>query len=285
MGESNRGHLEPRMSVGGVLTLYLLHGLSWSYSYKVAARSVCSEDRPCLPLSQCEEMGMIIDQIQTNKTVRNYIRENTCGFQGDETKVCCSTTTGTETVEQPNSIEKVTTTTTTTTSRPETMTCGTRENFNTLIVGGEETVPGEWPWVALLRYRDDNMRCGGVLISARHVLTAAHCVTEELVEVVLGEHDLNTTHDCLDPDYGCNEKGAKCGSMCAPASVVVKVNQKIVHPNYCVDRGVAEFDVAILELGERVTFTPYIQPVCLPSPQEPFMTCKCAKRYFQCSIS
>ena len=106
----------------------------------------------------------------------------------------------------------------------ETVECGTRKSFNTLIVGGEETVPGEWPWVALLRYRDDNMRCGGVLISARHVLTAAHCVTEELVEVVLGEHDLNTTHDCLDPDYGCNEKGAKCeeDNMCAPASVVVK---------------------------------------------------------------
>ena len=46
------------------------------------------------------------------------------------------------------------------------------------------------------------------------------------------------------------------------------MNQKIVHPNYCVDRGVAEFDVAILELEERVRFTRYIQPVCLPSPQE-----------------
>ena len=67
--ESNRGLLEPRMSVGGVLTVYLLYGLSWSYSYKVAARSVCSEDMPCLPLSQCEKMGMIIDQIQTNRTV------------------------------------------------------------------------------------------------------------------------------------------------------------------------------------------------------------------------
>ena len=46
------------------------------------------------------------------------------------------------------------------------------------------------------------------------------------------------------------------------------MNQKIIHPNYCVDRGVAEFDVAILELGERVTFTSYIHPICLPSPQE-----------------
>ncbi|KAG0409898.1 hypothetical protein HPB47_012991 [Ixodes persulcatus] len=43
------------------------------------------------------------------------------------------------------------------------------------VVGGAEAVPGSWPWHAQLRvYRD---YCSGVLISDRHVLTAAHCVS------------------------------------------------------------------------------------------------------------
>ena len=46
------------------------------------------------------------------------------------------------------------------------------------------------------------------------------------------------------------------------------MSNKTIHPNYRVDFGVAEFDVAILTLRDRVEFTPYIQPVCLPSTQE-----------------
>ncbi|KAG0444132.1 hypothetical protein HPB47_014137 [Ixodes persulcatus] len=41
------------------------------------------------------------------------------------------------------------------------------------IVGGAKAVPGSWPWHAQLRVVRDY--CSGVLISDRHVLTAAHC--------------------------------------------------------------------------------------------------------------
>ena len=39
----------------------------------------------------------------------------------------------------------------------ETATCGIRSSFSVLISGGEETAPGDWPWMALLRYSDPVM--------------------------------------------------------------------------------------------------------------------------------
>ena len=112
----------------------------------------------------------------------------------------------------------------------ETHTCGKRDSFNSLILGGEETVPGEWPWAVILQFTDDDMRCGGVLISSRHVLTAAHCVVGGLEGAVLGEHDLDTHHDCLDPDYGCHHTGPQClaDQLCAPPSQMVKATVRLV---------------------------------------------------------
>ena len=112
-------------------------------------------------------------------------------------------------------------------------------------------------------------RCAGVLISSRHVLTAAHCVQEGLQEVLLGEHDLTTTHDCLDPDEGCEGSGAQCEAdhRCAPPHEVAEVWKTSIHPRYRTVQGFAEFDVAIITLRRRVEFSQYIHPICLPSTQ------------------
>lgn len=57
--------------------------------------------------------------------------------------------------------------------------CG-RLTLENHILGGEETEPEEYPWTALLVYKDPRGRkrygCGGTLINERYVVTAAHCV-------------------------------------------------------------------------------------------------------------
>lgn len=57
------------------------------------------------------------------------------------------------------------------------------------IVGGEEATPHEFPFIVALRI-DDAYFCGGSIISADVVLTAAHCLDgAKSVKVIAGAHD------------------------------------------------------------------------------------------------
>ena len=82
-------------------------------------------------------------------------------------------------------------------------------NIQTLSVGGEEAEVSEFPWAALLQLRSSETnktsRCGGSLISDRHVLTAGHCLRETAkngeiedvyddITVVLGKHSKYSKH-------------------------------------------------------------------------------------------
>lgn len=58
------------------------------------------------------------------------------------------------------------------------------------IVGGQESEPGQWPWEVAL-FIDNAWFCGGSLISASFVLTAAHCVEgATYFDIMAGAHNI-----------------------------------------------------------------------------------------------
>uniref|UniRef100_A0A8C6ZLE3 Transmembrane serine protease 6 n=1 Tax=Nothoprocta perdicaria TaxID=30464 RepID=A0A8C6ZLE3_NOTPE len=51
------------------------------------------------------------------------------------------------------------------------------------IVGGADSVEGEWPWQASLQVRGHHI-CGGTLIADRWVISAAHCHISNMLQKV-----------------------------------------------------------------------------------------------------
>ena len=49
-------------------------------------------------------------------------------------------------------------------------------------------------------------------------------MTDNLQEVILGEHDLSTTYDCLDPEEGCEVEGDQCeaAQLCGPPPLLAE---------------------------------------------------------------
>uniref|UniRef100_A0A182R4M9 Peptidase S1 domain-containing protein n=1 Tax=Anopheles funestus TaxID=62324 RepID=A0A182R4M9_ANOFN len=125
--------------------------------------------------------------------------------------------------------------------------CGLSDVEHNRIVGGVPAALNGWPWMALVGYEEDfgdiDFRCGGSLITDRHVLTAAHCILSSLSVVRLGEHDMDNQTES--------------------AHVDVPVYKYISHPSY--DTFDGHSDLALLYLTQMVQFNAIIKPICLPT--------------------
>lgn len=68
---------------------------------------------------------------------------------------------------------------------PNTDECG-HFSVHSRIYSGNNTDIDEFSWMALLEYRSatgvKSIRCAGFLINNRYILTAAHCITNEVEE-------------------------------------------------------------------------------------------------------
>ncbi|KRF82395.1 serine protease gd isoform X1 [Drosophila virilis] len=112
---------------------------------------------------------------------------------------------------------------------------------------------GAWPWLAAIYVNNLtslNFQCGGTLISARVVISSAHCFqmfnqryTANEVLVFLGRHNLKNWNED--------------GSLAAPVDGIY------IHSDYNKQLSNYDADIAVIILKDEVRFNTFIQPVCL----------------------
>ncbi|XP_015121318.1 serine protease lint [Diachasma alloeum] len=149
-----------------------------------------------------------------------------------------------------------------TTKRPSTTPdyrreCGVRPLIRAgRIVGGKGATFGEWPWQVLVRESSwlglmTKNKCGGVLITDKYVITAAHCQPGFLASLVavFGEFDIS-------------------GELEPRRSVTRNVRRVIVNRKY--NPVNFENDLALLELESPVQFDAHIVPICMPEDNADF---------------
>ncbi|XP_042738002.1 ovochymase-2 isoform X3 [Lagopus leucura] len=124
-------------------------------------------------------------------------------------------------------------------------------NLFTRIVGGNQVKQGSHPWQVSLKRREKHF-CGGTIVSAQWVVTAAHCVADrnllKYLNVTAGEHDLRIREN---------------GEQTLPVKYIIK------HPNFDPRRPM-NYDIALLKLDGTFNFSSSVLPACLPDPGEKF---------------
>eukprot|EP00794_Sanderia_malayensis_P015288 gene15288-16866_t len=117
------------------------------------------------------------------------------------------------------------------------------------ISGGTVSHKGSHPWMVAL-WRNGRVSCGGTLLNAEWVLTAAHCVSHGNGVVMnvndfmvsLGQYDIRN-----------NGSGVQ----------LIKVTSIKKHPDFTYSKFNA--DVALIRLNTEAKMTDIVRPICLPS--------------------
>ena len=122
------------------------------------------------------------------------------------------------------------------------------------IVGGVSvTTADSWPWQVSLRFNDVHV-CGGSLIGAHYIVTAAHCFKETSSDATRWSIYLGKIRRSLGEE---TELGP------------LRVSSINVHPQYG-DKFNKRFDadIALLRIDTKIPFNRHIFPVCLPRQDE-----------------
>ncbi|XP_071959544.1 uncharacterized protein [Antedon mediterranea] len=126
--------------------------------------------------------------------------------------------------------------------------CGRQQHQDSFfrIVGGQDSLPGEWPWISSLLYSGGNHECAASIINDQWAITAAHCI-DFIYTFVTGITLLDDTSSVF--------------------RISGEFSTIVVHPNY--DESVYDNDIALLKLDSSIEFNQFIQPICFGDKEYP----------------
>lgn len=253
--------------------LFLVSSLFWSYVLSDQCTTPLGEVSECVSLYDCSQLLSAFEQRPLQSKVVSFLRQSQCGFQGYVPRVCCGplpaqqerqTTPRSRTTRPPtNVVGHVDPTVPEDSSPAPRNQCGV-DTQGDRIYGGQFTDLDEFPWMALLGYLTSRntitYQCGGVLFNARYVLTAAHCLigaiekeVGKLTTVRLGEYDTQSDRDCVD-------------NVCADPPQDIPVLAVYPHQGFSDQNKNRKDDIGLIRLARRVTYSYYVQPICLVEP-------------------
>ncbi|XP_076132174.1 trypsin-3 isoform X1 [Alosa pseudoharengus] len=124
-----------------------------------------------------------------------------------------------------------------------------RDTLEQRIIGGQEVEPYSIKYQASIQH-NRNHYCGGTLIAAQWVVSAAHCWRpSSLIQVVLSEHSL------------ASEEGFE---------QVFDVEKIFVHYNY--NYKIYNNDIMLIKLSTPAQLNANVQPAYVPTESDPEMT-------------
>ncbi|XP_076647148.1 chymotrypsin-1-like [Halictus rubicundus] len=117
------------------------------------------------------------------------------------------------------------------------------------IIGGREAVPGQFPYMASLRIQNFHI-CGGAIIDAYHILTAAHCVKAATNNVNI--NDVTIVTGTISRTQGGN---------------TYRVAALFADPGYPGPN--PDQDVGIVKLADPINFDGVQQPISMATARPP----------------
>ena len=148
------------------------------------------------------------------------------------------------------------------------------------IVNGDRAFRGQWPWMAVVGvyFQDDNNRwinitqkCAATLIANRYLLTAAHCLSNQLPTFDTMrlpnryQSSLKDTYrvsfDVIDIEHDIVYSRAQYNNP--KQSRTYALEHACIHPNF--NHNTLLHDIAILKLKQPIVRSSVVDTICLPN--------------------